>query len=77
MLRIYRTCNLKVRFLKHEFNNNLLGDVILLKITLSITKTQLLYIYIYIYIAWPLKNFYTTTIKKLIENILRHNYLNY
>ena len=50
MLRIYRTCNLKVRFLKHEFNNNLLGDVILLKITLSITKTQLLYIYIYIYI---------------------------
>ena len=45
MLRINRTCNLTVRFIKYEFNNNLLGGVILLRVTLNVTWTQLLYIY--------------------------------
>ena len=47
MLRIYRTYNSTVGFLKYEFNNKLLGDVILLKVTLSVTWTHLIYIYIY------------------------------
>ena len=34
-------------FLKYEFNNKLLSDVTLFKITLSVT--WILYIYIYIY----------------------------
>ena len=37
MLRIYRTCNSTVRFSKYEFNNKLLGSVILLRITLGVT----------------------------------------
>ena len=47
MLRIYRTYNSTVGFLKYEFNNKLLGDVILLRVTLSVTWTHLIYIYIY------------------------------
>ena len=37
MLRIYRTCNLTVRFLKYEFYNKLLGVIISLKVTLGVT----------------------------------------
>ena len=43
MLRTYRTCNPIVGSSKNEFNNKLLGDVILVKVTLS----QFIYIYIY------------------------------
>ena len=39
MLSIYRTCNLTVWFLKYEFNNKLLGSVILFKVTSCITLT--------------------------------------
>ena len=35
MLSTSRTCNLTVRFLKYEFNNKLLGDITLLKVTLE------------------------------------------
>ena len=42
MSKTYRTCNATVRFSKYEFNNKLLGDVILVKVTLS----QFIYIYI-------------------------------
>ena len=49
MLRIYRTYNSMVGFSKYEFYNKLLGGVILIKITPSVTWTQLIYIYIYIY----------------------------
>ena len=41
MLRTYRTCNPIVGSSKNEFNNKLLGDVILVKVTLS----QFIYIY--------------------------------
>ena len=37
MLRTYRTCNPIVRFPKYEFNNKLLGDVILLRVILDVT----------------------------------------
>ena len=37
MLRIYRTCNPTIRFLKYEFNNKLLGSVTLLRVTLGVT----------------------------------------
>ena len=47
MLRTYRTCNPTVRFPKYEFNNKLLGGVILLRIRLGVIWTQLIYIYIY------------------------------
>ena len=46
MLRTYRTCNPTVRFPKYEFNNKLLGGVILLRIRLGVIWTQLIYIYI-------------------------------
>ena len=46
MLRTYRTCNPTVRFPKYEFNNKLLGGVILLRIRLCVIWTQLIYIYI-------------------------------
>ena len=52
MLRIYRTYNSTVEFLKYEFNNKLLGGVILLRVTLSVTWTHLIHIYIYIYMRW-------------------------
>ena len=52
MLRIYRTYNSTVRFLKYEFNNKLLGDIILLRVTSSVTWTHLIYKYIYIYMRW-------------------------
>ena len=48
MLRIYRTCNSIVEFLKYEFYNKLLGDVTLLRVTSGIIWTQPIYIYIYI-----------------------------
>ena len=37
MLRIYKTCNPTVRFLKCEFNNKLLSGVILLRVILNVT----------------------------------------
>ena len=37
MLRIYRTCNPTVEFLKYAFNNKLLNVVILLRVTSGIT----------------------------------------
>ena len=37
MLRTYRTCNPTVRFPKYEFNNKLLGNVILLRVTSGTT----------------------------------------
>ena len=40
MLRTYRTCNLTVGFLKYEFNNKLLGGVILLRVTYTHTHTH-------------------------------------
>ena len=40
MLRIYRTYNSTVRFLKYEFNNKLLGDIILLRVTSSVTRSE-------------------------------------
>ena len=36
-----------LEFSKYEFYNKLLGGVILIKITSSVTWTQLIYIYIY------------------------------
>ena len=39
MLKIYRTCNSTVEFLKYEFNNKLLNDIILLKVILGVTWT--------------------------------------
>ena len=52
ILRIYRTCNSTVGFLKYEFNNKILGGIILLRVTLSVTWTQppplSLSLYIYI-----------------------------
>ena len=41
MLRPYRTCNPMVGFSKYEFNNKLLGDVTILRITTCVTWTQL------------------------------------
>ena len=41
-----------VGFSKYEFNNKLLGDVILLRVTLGVTWTRpYIYIYIYIYVC--------------------------
>ena len=37
MLSTYKTCNLTVGFLKYEFNNKLLGSVILLRVTSGTT----------------------------------------
>ena len=52
ILRIYRTYNSTVGFLKYEFNNKILGGIILLRVTLGVTWTQpslSLSLYIYIY----------------------------
>ena len=40
MLSTYRICNTTVGFLKYEFNNKLLGNVILLRVTLSFKFIQ-------------------------------------
>ena len=40
MLRTYRICNPTVRFSKYEFNNKLLGGVILLGVILSFKFIQ-------------------------------------
>ena len=40
ILRIYRTCNLTVRFSKYEFYNKLLGGVTLLRVTPGVRWTQ-------------------------------------
>ena len=40
MLRIYRICNSIVRFLKYEFYNKLLGDIILLRVTPGVTLSN-------------------------------------
>ena len=37
MLSIYKTCDSMVGFLKFEFNNKLLTDVTLLRVTLYVT----------------------------------------
>ena len=50
MLRTYRTCNPTVRFSKDQFNNKLLGDVTLLRVTPSVIWTYLIYTYIHTYI---------------------------
>ena len=39
LLRTYRICNSTVRFSKYEFYNNLLGGVILVRVTLGVTWT--------------------------------------
>ena len=46
MLKTFRTYNSTVEFSKYEFYNKLLGDVILLRVTLGVTWTRP-YIYIY------------------------------
>ena len=40
MLRIDRSCNLMVGFLKYAFNNKLLGGVTFFRVTLGVTWTQ-------------------------------------
>ena len=40
ILRTYRACNSMVRFSKYEFNNKLLGGIILIRVTLGVTWTQ-------------------------------------
>ena len=42
MLRLYRTCNPTVGFSKYEFNNKLLGDVTIFRITWVMNFTSLL-----------------------------------
>ena len=37
MLRTYSTCNSTVGFSKYKFNNKLLGDITLLRITPGVT----------------------------------------
>ena len=37
MLKTYRTYNSTIGFSKYEFNNKLLGDVILLRVTPNVT----------------------------------------
>ena len=39
MLRTYRTCNLTIGFLKYEFNNKLLDDVTVFRVTSGVTGT--------------------------------------
>ena len=41
ILRTYRTCNSKVRFLKYEFNNKLLDGVTFFRVTSGVPWTQL------------------------------------
>ena len=36
-LKTYRTCNLTIGFLKHEFNKNLLSNVTLIRVTSNVT----------------------------------------
>ena len=40
ILRLYRTCNPMVGFLKYEFNNKLLGGVTFFRVTSGVTWTQ-------------------------------------
>ena len=40
LLRPYKKCNPTVGFLKYEFNNKLLGGVIIFRVTLGVTWTQ-------------------------------------
>ena len=47
MLRTYKTCNLRVRFSKYEFNNKLLGGVTFFKVKSGVTRTQP-----YIFLIW-------------------------
>ena len=39
MLKIYKICNLMVEFSKYEFNNKLLGGVILLRVNVTASVT--------------------------------------
>ena len=48
ILRTYGTYNSTVEFSKYEFNNKLLDNATLLRITQSVTLSLYLYIYIYI-----------------------------
>ena len=41
ILRTYKACNLRVRFLKYEFYIKLFDSVTLLRVTPSVTRTQL------------------------------------
>ena len=50
ILRTYGTYNSTVEFSKYEFNNKLLDNATLLRITQSVTLSLYLYLYIYIYI---------------------------
>ena len=50
MLKTYKICNLTVGFLKYEFNNKLLGDATLLRVTLGVTWTQPMGVCVCIYI---------------------------
>ena len=47
IFKIYRTCNLTVRFSKYEFYNKLLSSVTLVRVTLGVCWTQPNPIYIY------------------------------
>ena len=42
MWSTYRTCNSMVRFSKYEFYNKLLGSVILLRVTSSVTLLRVI-----------------------------------
>ena len=50
ILKTYRICNPTVGFLKYEFNNKLLGDATLLRVTLGVTWTQAMGVCVCIYI---------------------------
>ena len=50
ILKTYRICNPTVGFLKYEFNNKLLGDATLFRVTLGVTWTQPMGVCVYIYI---------------------------
>ena len=41
MLSTYRICNLTVKFIKYEFNNKLLDDVTLLRVTPTLESISL------------------------------------
>ena len=55
MLRIYRICNLIMKFSKCECYNKLLGGVTLFRVTPSVTWNQTIQmhlLYIYIFYSW-------------------------
>ena len=60
MVSTYRTCNSTVGFLKYEFNNKLLGDITLLKVTPSVCMC----IYIRIMLMSALKALVNSPVKE-------------